>query len=633
MKIGLFTDTYEPDINGVATSVGTLKNALEKLGHEVFVITNHNRLFFERRGNILFLPGIELKKLYGYTMSFLYSMKASVEIKKLNLDIIHVHTEFGVGIFGRIIAKEFKIPIIATYHTAYEDYTHYVNKSNNPVIDSYSKKVVRSISKLYVNSVDAVISPSEKTEKMLRSYGVKKPIYVIPTGLPLARFKKENVEMIQNIKQEYGIEENENLAIFVGRIAAEKNIEFVIEAFQYINNGRLMIVGDGPQLAELKKYAKELHIFDKIIFTGKKENSFIAQYYKCADCFVSASTSETQGMTYIEAMAAGLVVFAQKDEAVERLINEDNNGYFFGSPKELADKMTSYFELPLSEKNMLKQNAIDSVEKYDELIFGEEVEKAYKNMLEKKIKILDVRFENDKIHLWTTSQEVDIDLDTYIEYHLRKGLEIDEVTWHNLLENNQRYVAYNQAVQKISYAMKSEYEIRELLYQIENIDEDTITFVIEKLKKHRLLDDEAYAEAFVNSYGVRNDSNATIMRKLETKGIFTYDFSNRNEAEVALAYAEKLQKTTMRRANHEQLNYIRKHLYQKNFNYDSIKYALDNLTFEYDEEKEKEALKKVYEKAQRLYGRYSGFEKTRRIKLYLRQKGFSYDDIDFEEEE
>ena len=129
MRIGLFTDTYTPDINGVVSSIVTLQKELEKDGHEVFVITNHKASHTKREGNILRLPGLELKWLYGYkivyTLSFLV---LGDEIEKMHLDIIHVHTEFGVGMFGRIVAKYLNIPVVTTYHTMYEDYTHYVNR-------------------------------------------------------------------------------------------------------------------------------------------------------------------------------------------------------------------------------------------------------------------------------------------------------------------------------------------------------------------------------------------------------------------------------------------------------------------------------------------------------------------------
>ena len=192
MRIGIFTDTYLPDVNGVVTSVVTLKKALEKHGHEVFVVTNHDDMLkttFE--DNVLRLPGLKLDFLYGYKLTNPIQIAAAKPIKAWNLDIIHVHQEFGVGIFGRSVARAFEIPLVSTYHTTYEDYTHYVNFFKSETIDTISKKAVEGLSKAFTRKSDIVIAPSKKTKEMLEGYGVKNRIDVIPTGLDLERFEKE----------------------------------------------------------------------------------------------------------------------------------------------------------------------------------------------------------------------------------------------------------------------------------------------------------------------------------------------------------------------------------------------------------------------------------------------------------
>ena len=165
MRIGLFTDTYTPDINGVVSSIVTLQRELEKNGHEVFVITNHKARTMKREGNVLRLPGLELKWLYGYKLSTPFHFAARDEVKKMNLDVIHVHTEFGVGFFARIVAKNLNIPVVSTYHTMYEDYTHYVNLFGFEEVDKMTKRIVSTFSRSISDNVQAVISPSEKTKK------------------------------------------------------------------------------------------------------------------------------------------------------------------------------------------------------------------------------------------------------------------------------------------------------------------------------------------------------------------------------------------------------------------------------------------------------------------------------------
>ena len=167
MRIGLVTDTYTPNINGVVSSIVTLQKELESLGHEVFVICNHKSMRSKREGNILRLSGIEIKWLYGYTFSTPYHNHAKEEIASMNLDVMHIHTEFGVGMFGRMCAKQLNIPVVITYHTMWEDYTHYINMLDINEVDKVSKKLVGTLSKQISNQAQAVISPSEKAKEKL----------------------------------------------------------------------------------------------------------------------------------------------------------------------------------------------------------------------------------------------------------------------------------------------------------------------------------------------------------------------------------------------------------------------------------------------------------------------------------
>ena len=162
MRIGIFTDTYTPDINGVVSSVVTLQKGLEAAGHEVYIVTGQkNSLHAHREGNVIRMPGLELKKLYGYTLSTPYHFEVKKEVEDLHLDVIHVQQEFSVGIFGRILGHSLHIPVVYTYHTMYEDYTHYVNFFDLESVEKISKKAVHSLSRYLCNSVSGIIAPSE----------------------------------------------------------------------------------------------------------------------------------------------------------------------------------------------------------------------------------------------------------------------------------------------------------------------------------------------------------------------------------------------------------------------------------------------------------------------------------------
>ena len=171
MRIGLFVDAYVPEINGVVTAVKTLFDVLNSKGDEAYVITTNpfsNKVIKE--GNVIRIPGIELKKLYGYRVAWIYNRKAVKFIKKMNLDVIHVHTEASLGIFGRILSKKFDLPLVYTYHTMYIDYTYYVTKG---VLDPIAKNIVKKFSKYVSETTTEFVTTSEKTKNALRSYGIK----------------------------------------------------------------------------------------------------------------------------------------------------------------------------------------------------------------------------------------------------------------------------------------------------------------------------------------------------------------------------------------------------------------------------------------------------------------------------
>ena len=390
MRIGLFTDSYTPDINGVSTSVFNLRKALMKMGHTVYIVTVNNSIIkheYDEKEKILKLPGIPVG-IYNYRFSEIYSISTIKIIKKWNLDVIHSHTEFGVGIFARILSKQFKIPLVHTYHTLYEDYTHYITHNH---FDKLSKNIVKKLTKLYcVKTAKETIVPTNKIYKLFKEkYMIDKNINIIPSGIDIDRFYKENVSptKVEQIKKKYGITKQDFTIIFVGRLATEKNIEFLLNAEQKmiekkIFNTKLLIVGDGPEKEKYINIARKLNIFDKVIFTGKIKQEEIQYYYQCADAFVTASNSETQGLTVIEAMASEVVpicindmaflemvpkksIFSNQEEYINQLITFANN-----------DKLREEYKVEIRKK----------AEEYSSKRYAERVLDVYRGVLTGGIK-------------------------------------------------------------------------------------------------------------------------------------------------------------------------------------------------------------------------------------------------------
>lgn len=380
MRIGLFSETYPPEINGVATATRSLYDAFKRNGHEVYVITtNPFGKKIEFRDDILRIPGITLKFLYSYKMAGFINPKATKIIKKLRLDIIHVQTEAGIGIYGRLLANKLNIPLVYTYHTMYVDYTYYVTKG---VMDPAAKGIVKKWTKAVSTNVTEMTTPSLKTKTALREYGVDRYISVIPNGIDLEMFEEKNIDQafIREFKKKYRLE-GKYLLLSLGRIAKEKAIDALLYGYaEYLKNPSLkntvlLIVGDGPDKSNLEKLALELKITDHVIFVGKVPHEQVPYFYAMSNLYLSASTSETQGLTFIEAIAAKTLVFCKYDENLEEVIKEGKTGYFFYDLRSFDQKLRLILSMNEEERKQIIENAYAENQRYS-------IDAFYENMLE-----------------------------------------------------------------------------------------------------------------------------------------------------------------------------------------------------------------------------------------------------------
>lgn len=392
MRIGLFTDTYPPYVNGVSTSVLMLKNALEKKGHQVFIVTVNNEDMhykFEENDTIIRIPGIPIG-IYDYRLTGIYPVKAINTIKNWNLDVIHSHTEFGVGTFARIIAKQFNIPLVHTYHTMYEDYIHYITKG---YFDKPSKKIVEYLTLFYCDkTANELIVPTKKAYDLFKEkYEVDKNIHIVPTGIDVDRFYIENVdkEKVRELKIRYQILKDEKIIVFVGRLAQEKNIEFLIENHRDIvkhnKDVRLLIIGDGPDMDSYKELVHKLKLDDKVILVGKIPYEEMPNYYQLADIFVTASKTETQGLTVIEAMAAGITPVCIKDESFEDAIIDGLNGRFFENKRDYVKIINELIDHP-EELAKYSHQARLNAESHSSKYYADRVLDIYRSMTKKEKK-------------------------------------------------------------------------------------------------------------------------------------------------------------------------------------------------------------------------------------------------------
>lgn len=390
MRIGIFSETYTPYISGLVTSEVMLKKALEKKGHEVYVVTANLDSFkynYDEKEKVLRIPGIPTG-IYDSRLTSIYPIQAVNKIKSWKLDVIHSQTEFAIGTFARLLAKQFNIPLVHTYHTMYEDYIHYITKG---YFNRSSKKIVEYFTKFYCDTTATeLIVPTTKTYKLFKEkYQFKKNIHIIPTGIEVERFYQENIDQkeVASLKKTLGLTKKDFIIIFIGRLAEEKNVEFLLEAQEKLNkkytNMKLLIVGDGPDKEKYIELSQKLKIDKKVIFTGKVAWEEIPYYYHCANVFVTPSKTETQGLTVIEAMASSIVPICMRDEAFISMVTENLNGLFFETEEEYQRQVIELYTNKEEHKRLNKQARIQA-EHYSSKNYAEQVLEVYDRAIKEK---------------------------------------------------------------------------------------------------------------------------------------------------------------------------------------------------------------------------------------------------------
>lgn len=394
MNIAIITDTYFPDINGVTSSIYTLAIALRKRGHRVYVFaaSENNSPVIRRVSKhppVFRIPSIPMLLVRPYRTTMPVSFRTARILKRLKIDIIHTQTEFSMGFIGLSAGVACHLPVVHTYHTMLEDYTHYI--LNGKVTGIITPELAQKFSKTFCNRPTGLIVPTEKVKNSLREYGVTKPIYVIPTGIDLTPFRKENFEPeeIDALRQKVGVKKGEKILLSLGRVAKEKSIDKIIEQMPKITEKmpdvRLLVIGDGPALPELKEQAERLNVSDKVIFAGAAPYAEIGKYYQLGDVFISCSTSETQGLTYYEAMAAGLPVIAHKDDAVNELFDDGVNARLFFDESELSLIVSELLSDP-EVAARYSDRAENTVSSYSAETFAGRVEEAYQNAIARYVR-------------------------------------------------------------------------------------------------------------------------------------------------------------------------------------------------------------------------------------------------------
>jgi 1,2-diacylglycerol 3-alpha-glucosyltransferase len=337
MKIAIFTEVYRPIVNGVVRSVDSLAEQLRILGHEVFTFAPHIPKGAEHAGQVFRMPSLPLPARTEYRLTLPLVARRNKARFLSQCDVIHSHSLFITGWMASYYArKRFRVPLIYTYHTLLESYSHY-----SPLGQKITSQLTRELTKTYANAADAVIAPTKAVASALRSQGVAAPICVVPTGIDIDVFAGLDPALGQGLRDKLGIARDVPLLLLVSRLAHEKNIPFAIESLALLRkrlpNTQLVLVGAGPSMQQLKELSRAANLEHAVHFAGVVEHAEIPAFYAAADAFVFPSVSETQGLVLAEAFAAGLPVVALDNPQTREVFGEHLAGAIVRDSQSMAN--------------------------------------------------------------------------------------------------------------------------------------------------------------------------------------------------------------------------------------------------------------------------------------------------------
>ena len=335
MRIGMMADAYKPHISGITNYIDLNKRYLERAGHDVFVFTFGDLDYQDGEARVIRSPGLPLQDT-GYYLSFRYNRAAKRLLQ--SMDIIHVHHPFLSGRLALRYSRPLQIPIVFTNHTRYDLYAQaYLPMMPEEISDGLLKAYMPS----FCEAVDLVVSPSAGMEKILRGLGVKSPIEVVPNGVELEHYRK--IEPLA--RADFGFGADDMLFIYVGRLGPEKNLNFLLRAFngvaQAFDHVRLLILGDGPARADIEALASDFGLAGRVRFEGMIPYERLPAYLSMCDAFVTASVTEVHPLSVIEGMASGLPVLGIRSPGVGDTVEDGVTGF-------LTDEDTAAFAVKMT---------------------------------------------------------------------------------------------------------------------------------------------------------------------------------------------------------------------------------------------------------------------------------------------
>lgn len=326
LRIGLFTDTYAPQVNGVSVSLQMISEGLKKRGHQVTIFAPKFPGYKDDEPNVMRLPSLKYLNNPPIYVAVLGTPRSTWKLTRRHFDALHAHSPASVGLLAYLTASTKRLPLIYTYHTSITDYTHYIKFVGNT---NLFKHAAAWFSKASTNLGDQIIVPSPKFYRLLLDQKVKQPITVIPNGIDLSMFRTaKNPGALRN---RLGLGPEAQILLTVGRMDPEKRLDFIVEAFDLLSeripNAHLVFAGDGGARGHVEEKANATRAKDRIHFLGMVNRADLPDIFHDANVFLSASTTEVHPISVIEAIASGLPFVAVQDEAFEGMLEDGLNGY------------------------------------------------------------------------------------------------------------------------------------------------------------------------------------------------------------------------------------------------------------------------------------------------------------------
>lgn len=326
LRIGLFTDTYAPQVNGVSISLQLVSEGLQKRGHQVTIFAPKFPGYEDNQPGVVRLPSLKYLNDPPIYVAVLGTPRSTWSLSRKHFDVLHAHSPLTVGLLAYLTASTKNLPLIYTYHTSITDYTHYLKVIGGTGVIRHA---ARWFSATSTNLGHQIVVPSPKFHRLLLEQKVKKPIQVIPNGIDLSNFK--TAKNPGCFRKQLGLNPDVPILLSVGRIDPEKRLDFLIDAFARIADrvpaARLVFAGDGSARKKLEEQAAATKVRDRIHFLGMVNRVELPDLLHDATVFLSASTTEVHPISVIEAIASGLPLVAVQDEAFEGMIVENENGH------------------------------------------------------------------------------------------------------------------------------------------------------------------------------------------------------------------------------------------------------------------------------------------------------------------